>query len=184
MQLTLHAVTLLVDDYDDAIAHYVGVLGFTLLEDTLLEGGRRWVRVSPDREGRTSLLLAVASTESQQRAVGRQTGGRVGFFLHTTDFDGYHDRLIAAGIDVTEEPRPEPYGTVVVFRDRRQPVGPDPAVRRLALIAVGRSTVIRSVHQASSSPAGVSSRSLVRVRTCSPTARGRAEIRGLHRRAV
>ena len=77
--LRLHAVTLLVDDYDEAIAHYVGDLGFTLLEDTPLEAGKRWVRVSPDPEGQTALLLAVASTESQRSAVGCQTGGRVVF---------------------------------------------------------------------------------------------------------
>ncbi len=111
-------MTLLVDDYDAAIAHFVGDLGFHLVEDTDLGSGKRWVRVAPELEGGPTLLLAVASTDEQRAAIGRQTGGRVGFFLHTTDFEARHTRLVARGVRMTEEPRHEPYGTVVVFQDR------------------------------------------------------------------
>jgi catechol 2,3-dioxygenase-like lactoylglutathione lyase family enzyme len=114
----LHAVTLLVDDYDEAIAHYVDDLGFALVEDTSLAPDKRWVRVSPDPGGGTCLVLAVATTQAQRSAVGRQTGGRVGLFLHTEDFDSQHARLVARGVHMTEAPRIEPYGKVVVFRDR------------------------------------------------------------------
>ena len=114
----LHAVTVVVDDYDEAIAHYVGDLGFTLLEDTELGPGKRWVRVSPDAEGTSSLLLATASNEAQRAVIGNQTGGRVGFFLHVDDFAAYHERLLARGVEMTESPRHETYGTVVVFKDR------------------------------------------------------------------
>jgi catechol 2,3-dioxygenase-like lactoylglutathione lyase family enzyme len=115
--LRLHAVTLLVDDYDIAIAHYVGDLGFALLEDTDLGGGKRWVRVAPDPEG-TSMLLAVATTPLQRDAIGRHAGGRVGLFLHTDSFTAEYARLVARGVEMTEEPRQEAYGRVVVFRDR------------------------------------------------------------------
>ena len=111
-------MTLLVDDYDAAIAHFVGDLGFHLVEDTDLGSGKRWVRVAPDPDGGPTLLLAVASSDEQRAAVGRQTGGRVGFFLHTTDFAAEHARLVERGVRMTEEPRREPYGTVVVFEDR------------------------------------------------------------------
>ena len=114
----LHAVTVVIDDYDEAIAHYVGDLGFTLLEDTDLGPGKRWVRVSPDAEGTSSLLLATASNEAQRAVIGNQTGGRVGFFLHVDDFAAYHERLLARGVEMTESPRYETYGTVVVFKDR------------------------------------------------------------------
>jgi catechol 2,3-dioxygenase-like lactoylglutathione lyase family enzyme len=113
----LHAVTLLVDDYDEAISHYVDDLGFTLVEDTPLPPDKRWVRVSPDPSG-TSFILAVASTPAQRSAIGNQTGGRVGLFLHTDGFAADHARLVARGVEMTEEPRHETYGTVVVFRDR------------------------------------------------------------------
>jgi catechol 2,3-dioxygenase-like lactoylglutathione lyase family enzyme len=114
----LHAVTLVVDDYDAAIEHFVGDLGFHLVEDTDLGGGKRWVRVSPDPEAGSALIIAVASSPEQHAAIGRQTGGRVGFFLHTDDFAAYHARLVDRGVRMTEEPREEPYGTVVVFEDR------------------------------------------------------------------
>ena len=72
--MRLHAVTLLVDDYDEAIAHYVDDLGFTLVEDTPLTEQKRWVRVSPSADGGTSFVLAVATTDAQRAAVGNQTG--------------------------------------------------------------------------------------------------------------
>jgi catechol 2,3-dioxygenase-like lactoylglutathione lyase family enzyme len=115
--MRLHAITLLVDDYDRAIAHFVGDLGFTLLEDTTLTPSKRWVRVCPDPYGETSIVLAVATTDAQRLAIGNQTGGRVGLFLHTDDFVAEHARLLAHGVQMTEEPRSEAYGRVVVFRD-------------------------------------------------------------------
>ena len=116
--MRLHAMTILVDDYDAAIAHYVEDLGFTLIEDTRLSADKRWVRVAPDPAGTTSFILAVASTDAQCAAIGNQTGGRVGLFLHTDDFAVDYARLVSRGVEMTEEPRHEDYGSVVVFRDR------------------------------------------------------------------
>ena len=110
-------VALLVRDYDEAIAWYRDALGFALLEDTDLGGGKRWVRMAPAGNARFSLLLAKAATPRQQAAVGDQHGGRVGLFLHTDDFVHDHARLSAAGGRFEEAPRHEAYGTVVVFRD-------------------------------------------------------------------
>ncbi|PZQ31944.1 VOC family protein [Pseudoxanthomonas japonensis] len=114
---TLNLVTLLVDDYDRAIAHYRDALGFELREDTDLGGGKRWVRVAPQGEGTTDLLLAVATTDEQRARIGDQTGGRVGFFLQTDDFWRDHARMTAAGVEFLETPREESYATVAVFRD-------------------------------------------------------------------
>jgi catechol 2,3-dioxygenase-like lactoylglutathione lyase family enzyme len=113
----LHAVTVVVDDYDRAIEYYVGVLGFRLREDTVLSPSKRWVLVSPEPDGAVCLLLAAAATDEQRQAIGNQTGGRVGFFLHTDDFEADYLRLVAAGVRMTESPRDEPYGKVVVFAD-------------------------------------------------------------------
>jgi catechol 2,3-dioxygenase-like lactoylglutathione lyase family enzyme len=115
--MRLHAVTVVVDDHDEAIAHYVGDLGFTLHEDAQLAADKRWVRVAPDLSGGSCLVLARAATESQRAAMGNQTGGRVGFFLHVEDFEAYRQRLVAAGVSIVEGPRHETYGTVAVFRD-------------------------------------------------------------------
>ncbi|MGX1472149.1 UNVERIFIED_CONTAM: catechol 2,3-dioxygenase-like lactoylglutathione lyase family enzyme [Streptomyces canus] len=111
-------VTLVVDDYDEAIRFYTEALGFRLVEDAPRPDGSRWVVVRPDeRKGGTDLLLARAKDEAQQARVGDQTGGRVGFFLHTDDFARDHARMLAAGVTFLEEPRHEPYGSVAVFQD-------------------------------------------------------------------
>ncbi|WP_329379819.1 VOC family protein [Streptomyces sp. NBC_01716] len=109
-------VTLVVRDYDEAIAFYTGSLGFELVEDTDRGDGSRWVAVRP-RGGAGALLLARAADDAQRASVGAQTGGRVGFFLHTDDFARDHARMTAAGVRFLEDPRHEPYGTVSVFED-------------------------------------------------------------------
>ena len=116
----LQLVTIVVDDYDIAIAFYVDVLGFDLVEDvpSLTNDGRpkRWVVVRP-RGGEAGILLAEADGPTQARAVGSQTAGRVGFFLRVDDFDSMFGRMRAAGVRFHGAPRAEPYGTVVVFSD-------------------------------------------------------------------
>ncbi|MDX3527918.1 VOC family protein [Streptomyces sp. ID05-39B] len=111
-------VTLVVDDHDEAIRFYTEAVGFRLVEDEARPDGSRWVVVRPGghQEG-TGLLLARAKDDSQRSRVGDQTGGRVGFFLHTEDFAGDHARMSAAGVTFLEEPRHESYGSVAVFRD-------------------------------------------------------------------
>ncbi|MFJ1735225.1 VOC family protein [Streptomyces sp. NPDC088254] len=111
-------VTLVVDDYDDALRFYTEALGFRLVEDEPRPDGSRWVVVRPgERQGGAGLLLARAKGDAQRARVGDQTGGRVGFFLHTDDFAGDHARMRAAGVTFLEEPRHEPYGSVAVFQD-------------------------------------------------------------------
>ena len=116
MSARLHAAALVVPDYDEGIAFYVGALGFDLVEDTDMGGGKRWVLVRPSGGG-AALLLARAVGERQAQAIGNQSGGRVGFFLSTDDFDADHARMTAAGVIFEEAPREEVYGKVAVFRD-------------------------------------------------------------------
>lgn len=113
---SLSKIALLVSDYDEALDYYVGTLGFDLIEDTDMGGGKRWVVVCPSAGG-CALLLAKAKNPEQQAAVGQQTGGRVFLFLDTQDFDGDYQRYSEMGVDFIEEPRKEDYGKVVVFRD-------------------------------------------------------------------
>lgn len=112
----LHAVTILVPEYEAGIAFYVGVLGFELRADTDMGAGRRWVMVAPPG-GQTAILLARADGPAQTAAIGQQTGGRVGFFLHSDDFAADHARMRAAGVRFEEDPRLEPYGSVAVWSD-------------------------------------------------------------------
>ena len=114
---TLGMVAIVVDDYDSAISHYVNDLGFTLIEDTTLSAEKRWVVVAPSVNG-ARILLAKASDEDQRAAIGNSTGGRVGFFLYTTNFTQTFESYKSKGIEFTEEPRQEAYGQVVVFKDK------------------------------------------------------------------
>ena len=112
-------ITLVVPDYDQALAFYVDTLGFELIEDTPLANGKRWVRVSPDPDAERSatLLLAKADGADQAASVGWQTGKRVAFFLETSDFDLDYRAMRKAGVRFEEEPREEAYGKVAVWRD-------------------------------------------------------------------
>lgn len=116
----LERIAVIVDDYDDAIAFYVNVLGFELVEDSasLTNDGRpkRWVVVRPPGAA-TGLLLARADGPTQEAAVGRQFAGRVGLFLRVDDFDAHYERMRSYGVEFVTEPRTEPYGKVAVFVD-------------------------------------------------------------------
>ena len=118
MNRHLALFALVVDDYDTAIRHYGDDLGFTLVCDEDRGNGKRWVEVTPSPTSQCRVLLAKAATEAQKSRIGDQTGGRVGFFLHTDDFDRDHAAMTARGVRFAETPRDEPYGKVVVFIDR------------------------------------------------------------------
>ena len=117
MGQAIDRIALVVREYDEAIAYFTRCLGFELVEDTPLGGGKRWVLVAPPGGGGTALLLARAITPEQASRIGDQTGGRVFLFLRTDDFWADYERMRERGVDFAEEPRQESYGMVVVFRD-------------------------------------------------------------------
>ena len=117
MNQRLAHVTLLVRDYDEAIAFYTNVLGFSLTSDLDMGDGKRWVVVAPPGPAGCSLLLAEAKTDEEKLAVGRQGAGRVWLFLHTDDFWRDHPMLQSRGLRFLETPRSEVYGHVAVFED-------------------------------------------------------------------
>src|SRR5947208_6740895 len=128
----IELMALVVEEYDPAIAFFVDLLGFELVEDSLslTNDGRpkRWVVVRPPR-AQTGILLARADGDTQAAAIGQQVAGRVGFFLRVDDFQVAYDRMVAGGVEFVTEPRAEPYGRVAVFLDiagnRWDLLGPD-----------------------------------------------------------
>lgn len=114
---SIATVTLVVPGYDEGIAFYRDALGFDLVADTPLGGGKRWVLVAPKGGNGARLLLAEADGEAQAARIGDQTGGRVGFFLETDDFARDHAGMTARGVHFLEAPRHEAYGSVAVFED-------------------------------------------------------------------
>jgi catechol 2,3-dioxygenase-like lactoylglutathione lyase family enzyme len=117
MNQHLSLVSLLVADYDEAIAFFTRALNFELCEDTPLGGGKRWVVVRPPGGAGCGLLLARADGAAQVERIGGQAAGRVFLFLETDDFERDHARMTAAGVRFVEMPRHEAYGTVAVFED-------------------------------------------------------------------
>jgi catechol 2,3-dioxygenase-like lactoylglutathione lyase family enzyme len=109
--------SIVVRDYDEAIAWFTQKLGFRLVEDTKLTDVKRWVLVAPPGDDNTSIVLGRAIGAAQEAAVGNQTGGRVGFFLQTGDFRRDHEAFLARGVEFIESPREEEYGTVAIFKD-------------------------------------------------------------------
>ena len=118
MKQSIGLVSLVVRDYDEAIAFYVGTLGFVLVEDTYIEEqDKRWVVVAPPGSNECHLLLARAASGDQASRVGNQTGGRVFLFLYTDDCWREFRAYKAKGITFVREPKEESYGTVAVFQD-------------------------------------------------------------------
>lgn len=117
MRQRLSHITLVVNDYDEAIKFYTEILNFHLVEDTALSEKKRWVVIRPPGSSACGLLLAKAATEEQKSRVGNQTGGRVFLFLHTDDFKRDYENIKSKGVKIVREPSVEDYGTVAVFAD-------------------------------------------------------------------
>ncbi len=117
MPQTIGCVALIVREYEEAIAFFTKCMGFDLIEDTKLQAGKRWVLVAPRGSRGTALLLARATTDEQTSRVGDQAGSRVFLFLETDDIERDYRLMRSRGVEFTEEPRQEEYGTVAVFRD-------------------------------------------------------------------
>ena len=114
---TLGMIAIVIDEYDMAISHYVNDLDFILVEDSAISPEKRWVIVAPSLQG-AKILLAKAATDQQKAAIGNSTGGRVGYFLYTTNFSETYETYKSRGIEFIEQPRQEAYGQVAVFKDK------------------------------------------------------------------
>jgi catechol 2,3-dioxygenase-like lactoylglutathione lyase family enzyme len=110
-------ITLLANDYDEAIKFYTEVLHFTLIEDKVMSATKRWVMIAPPGSTGTTILLAKAASEEQQSRVGNQTGGRVFLFLYTNDIESDYKNLIDKKVKIVEELTSKPHGKVLVFTD-------------------------------------------------------------------
>lgn len=130
--MRIQLITIVVDQYDPAIAFFVDLLGFDLIEDSPAHTNdgrpKRWVVVRPPG-AETGILLARADGDPQTAAIGQQVAGRVGFFLQVDDFQVAYDRMLSRGVEFVTAPRTEPYGRVAVFLDiagnRWDLLGPD-----------------------------------------------------------
>lgn len=117
MNQKISHISILVDDYDKAIEFYTKNLNFVLLEDTIIDRTKRWVKIAPNKNSKFSLLLAKASNQLQKARIGNQTGGRVFLFLNTNEFEKDYENLKNRNVKIIREPKIESYGKVLVFED-------------------------------------------------------------------
>lgn len=110
-------IALLVDDYDKAINYFTCKLGFSLIENTDLGNGNRWVRIAPLKNVETTLVLKKASNETELQMIGNQGAGGVLLFLHTSNFQDTHKTFVQNGVEIVKDPVKHPYGEVLVFKD-------------------------------------------------------------------
>ena len=118
MKKHLAHITLVIDNYDKAIAYYINTLNFILIEDTSLNAEKRWVLIAPSNDAETKILLAKANTEEQKSRIGNQTGGRVFLFLYTDNFERDHQNLLSKNVTIIRTPVIEAWGKVLVFEDQ------------------------------------------------------------------
>ena len=118
MKKHLAHITLVIDNYDKAIAYYINTLNFILIEDTSLNAEKRWVLIAPSNDAETKILLAKASNEEQKSRIGNQTGGRVFLFLYTDNFERDHQNLLSKNVTIIRTPVIEAWGKVLVFEDQ------------------------------------------------------------------
>ena len=114
---TIGHITLLVNDYDEAIAFYCTKLKFTVVEDKIMSETKRWVRIAPSGPTGTSLLLTKPTTEAQRRLVGKQSAEKVFLFLYTDNISEDYENLMNQGVEIVEEPEVKPHGKVLIFAD-------------------------------------------------------------------
>lgn len=117
MRQRIAHITLVVEDYDNAIEFYTKKLDFTLIEDTKLTEDKRWVMVAPKGAKECCLLLAKAKNEEQVACIGNQAGGRVFLFLYTDDFWRDYNKMIEMKVKFVRPPEQMDYGMVAVFED-------------------------------------------------------------------
>ncbi len=152
MSQVLGLVSVVVHDYDEALSYYVGVLGFDLVEDTLIsEQSKRWVVVRPPGSGHGGILLARAANEEQASRVGNQTGGRVFLFLYTDDFERDYAAYEKKGVVFAPPTGDALRDRRSISRHIRQPVGP-PRTERRVVFGIRRSTLIQGHHMPLSRP--------------------------------
>lgn len=117
MNQQLAQITLIVNDYDEAIKFYIGKLNFEVSEDTILTESKRWVVIKSKGSNGCKLLLAKATDIEQKSRIGNQTGGRVFLFFYTDDIERDYINMKQKEIIFVRDIIKEKWGKVAVFQD-------------------------------------------------------------------
>jgi len=114
-------VTILVRDYDEALAFYTGKLGFEKRVDVEVGPGMRWVTVAPAQQQEVEIVLQQPHPafhgEQQARAMRARIGQQPTWVLATGDCQREYEELQGRGVIFTAAPQQQPYGVEAVFQD-------------------------------------------------------------------
>jgi catechol 2,3-dioxygenase-like lactoylglutathione lyase family enzyme len=114
-----------VDDQDEALAFYTEKLGMELREDVTVPelGGFRWLSVGVPGQDVSITLMAVPgppvfddATRDQIRSL-LARGAAGGLFFATDDVKAAYEEMKSRGVEFSQEPTEQPYGTDAGFRD-------------------------------------------------------------------
>ncbi len=116
--IQIASIAIVVDEYDDAIFYYTKKLNFKLIENTIIEGNKRWVVLSPNGSKNCNIVLTKAVEIEQKDSVGNQTCGSAIVTLETDDFQRDYINLMRNSVPIIEEPTiKEPFGKFLAFED-------------------------------------------------------------------
>ncbi len=110
-------VSILVNEYDEAIQFYQEAFGFDVLEDEKRSESKRWVVMAPDKTIGASILLAKAKNEKESAYIGNQTGGRVFLFLYVDSLDQFYQQISKHQVVIKRGPEVQAFGKVLVCED-------------------------------------------------------------------
>jgi predicted enzyme related to lactoylglutathione lyase len=113
MDLKLSHCFITVHDQDEALAFYRGVLGLEVRSDRAI-GSMRWLTVgSPGEPGGAEIALETPDGrpgDVQVLSDVISAGSLTGAIFETRDCDALFAKAVAAGADVVQEPKDQPYG--------------------------------------------------------------------------
>ena len=119
---SLAMLTLVVDDFEDALEFYVDTLGFEKRSDEPyeFEGGEgRWVTVGLPGDA-LDISLARPDEEFYDEATRQALSGMQGklwWTFRTEDCEASVDALEAADVEITQPPTEYPWGVEAMFAD-------------------------------------------------------------------
>lgn len=121
----LRNVTLVVSDQEAAAEWYTETLGFEVRDDepyTTPDGAEgRWLTIAPPGNEEVDIALVEPDPELSGAETAEALEATIGtdpmWTFHTDDIEATVERLAAAGVEIAEEPRDLPWGTMGMIAD-------------------------------------------------------------------
>lgn len=110
-------ITLLVNDYDEALFFYKEKMSFELEQDVSFGKDKRWISLKPPHQKNVGIVFVKADTTAKKERVGNQAANHVFITLESHDCRKDFELMKAKGVHFFGEPEKMPWGVEVVFED-------------------------------------------------------------------